>query len=122
MVTAGRPYYAPLAEAPLVQAEEGFADAVRQGLRDLHRPDLLARNPLLRTRLARGVADPSPPGAEVLRRLLETGVDTLRGHPRDDKLLQVAPKAVRLRQARHRPRRSHRRLADARAADGRRAR
>ena len=57
----------------LVLSQPDFADAVRQGLKDLARPDLLARNPLLRTRLladaaagdrrGRRRARPSPPRA-----------------------------------------------------------
>ena len=34
----------------LVLSQTEFDDSVRQALRDLRRPDLLARNPLLRTR------------------------------------------------------------------------
>jgi len=37
----------------LVLSQADFTSAVRQALRDLHRPELLARNPLIRTRLAR---------------------------------------------------------------------
>ena len=40
----------------LVLSQADFADAVRQALRDLHRPALLARNPLRRTRLAHDYA------------------------------------------------------------------
>ena len=74
---------------PLVLSQADFTDAVRHGLRDLHRPDLLARNPLLRTRLAHDFADTKPPDAEVLARLLLAAVDALRRHPRDDKLLRA---------------------------------
>jgi hypothetical protein len=71
----------------LSQAE--FTDAVRQALRDLHRPELLARNPLLRTRVARDYAAADQPGAEALEGLVRAAVDTLRHHPRDDKLLRA---------------------------------
>ena len=37
----------------LVLSHPDFEAAVRQGFKDLRRPDLLARNPLLRTRLVR---------------------------------------------------------------------
>ena len=40
----------------LVLSQADFTDAVRQALRDLHRPELLARNPLIRTRLAHDYA------------------------------------------------------------------
>jgi hypothetical protein len=74
---------------PLVLSQADFSDAVRHGLRDLHRPDLIARNPLLRTRLAHDVAGMKPPDAKVLESLLLAAVDTLRRHPRDDKLLRA---------------------------------
>ena len=60
-----------------------------RGCSDLHRPDLLARNPLLRTRLARDFAGTQPPDAEALASLLLAAVDVLRRHPRDDKLLRA---------------------------------
>jgi hypothetical protein len=74
------------ADEPLVLSQAGFSDAVRQGLRDLHRPELLARNPLLRTRLGRDIAGPDPPDADALAALLLGAVSALRAHPRDDKL------------------------------------
>jgi AAA ATPase domain len=76
-------------EDALALSHEAFTDAVRQALRDLHRVELLARNPLLRTRLAGDYAGPDAPGAETLASLLRTAVDTLREHPRDDKLLRA---------------------------------
>jgi hypothetical protein len=51
---------------------------VRQALRAISRPDLLARNPLLTA----GVA----PDAQALHRLLSDAVAGLRDHPRDAKL------------------------------------
>lgn len=76
-------------EQPLVLSQAGFTDAVRQGLRDLHRPDLLARNPLLRTRLFQDFVGAEPRNAEALARLLLTAVDALRRHPRDDGRLRA---------------------------------
>ena len=70
-------------------SQADFTDAVRQALRDLHRPDLLARNPLLRTRLAHDYAGAEEPDAEALAGLLRASVDALRQHPRDDKLLRA---------------------------------
>lgn len=67
---------------PLVLSQGEFADAARQALRDLHRPDLLARNPLQRTRLLREHGG-------ALERLLRDAVDALAEHPRDDKLLRA---------------------------------
>ena len=67
----------------------GFNDAVRQALRDLHRPELLARNPLARTRLARDYAGLDEPDLDALAGLLRAAVDALGEDPRDDKLLRA---------------------------------
>ena len=63
-----------------------FDDAVRQALRDLRRPELLARNPLLRTRLVRDRAGDEEPNVATLEALVGAAVDALAEHPRDDKL------------------------------------
>ena len=63
-----------------------FDQAVRQALRDLRRRDLLVRNPLLRTRLVRDRAGTEEPSAATLEALVCAAVETLREHPRDDKL------------------------------------
>jgi hypothetical protein len=73
----------------LVLSQPDFADAVRQALRDLHRPELLARNPLVRTRLALDYAGAEEPDADTVEGLLQAAVETLRRHPRDDKLLRA---------------------------------
>jgi hypothetical protein len=70
----------------LVLSQPEFDDAVRQALRDLRRPDLLSRNPLLRTRLVRDRAGDEEPVAALLEALVGAAVETLREHPRDDKL------------------------------------
>jgi hypothetical protein len=73
-------------EAPLlVLSQPEFDAAVRQALRDLHRPDLLARNPLLRTRLVHDRAGAEAPGPATLETLVLAAVETLQEHPRDDK-------------------------------------
>jgi hypothetical protein len=77
------------ADDVLVLSQAGFSDAVRQALRDLHRPELLARNPLVRTRLAHDYAGADEPDAEALGGLLRAAVDTLRQDARDDKLLRA---------------------------------
>ena len=61
---------------------------VRQALRDLRRPDLLARNPLLSSRVvrARGGERPAP---AVLVDLVHEAAEMLRQHPRDEKLHRV---------------------------------
>jgi hypothetical protein len=77
----------PMVQPPLlVLSQPEFDQSVRQALRDLRRPDLLARNPLLRTRLARDHAAGQEPSAAVLEALVRAAVETLREHPRDDKL------------------------------------
>jgi hypothetical protein len=70
----------------LVLSQAEFDGSVRQALRDLRRPDLLARNPLLRTRLVHDRAGDDEPSAATLQTLLRAAVETLREHPRDDKL------------------------------------
>ena len=71
--------------ALLVLSQPDFGDAVRQGLKDLARPDLLARNPLLRTRLLADAAAGGPADAATLDRVLRAAVATLTHDPRDDK-------------------------------------
>jgi hypothetical protein len=72
-----------------VLSQQEFTDAVRQALRDLARADLLGRNPLLGTRLLQQAPGDQPPDAETLEALVRAAVDTLRQHPRDDKLLRA---------------------------------
>lgn len=80
----------PTQRAPVLVLSQGeFDAAVRQALRDLRRPDLLARNPLLRARLVRDRAGHDEPNAAVLNGLIGAAVTTLREHPRDDKLFRA---------------------------------
>jgi hypothetical protein len=77
----------PTAQPPLlVLSQPEFDDSARQALRDLRRPALLGRNPLLRTRLARDGSGSEEPTAATLEALVGAAVETLREHPRDDKL------------------------------------
>lgn len=78
------PTLRPAAEATLVLSRPQFADAVRQGLRDLHRPDALTQNPLTRTRLVDG--DGSSGSAAALAVLLREAVAALADDPRGQKL------------------------------------
>jgi len=75
----------PAAVAPGLSYAD-FAAATKQALRDFHRADLLAQNPLLRDGIA-------PLGASVgpaeLRAMLTETVETLFGNPRDEKLRRV---------------------------------
>jgi hypothetical protein len=72
-----------------VLSQEEFADAVRQALRDLPRTHLLGRNPLLGTRLLQEVVGDQVPDASMLEALVRAAVESLRQHPRDDKLLRA---------------------------------
>ena len=78
----------PLTVKPsvLVLSQPEFDQAARQAMRDLRRPDLLARNPLLRTRMVRDRAGTEEPGAATLEALVCAAVESLCEHPRDDKL------------------------------------
>jgi hypothetical protein len=73
----------------VVLSQPDFEQAVRQALRNLHRPDLLARNALLRTRLVRDRAASQEPTSAVLHDLIAEAVATLRVNPRDDKLFHA---------------------------------
>ncbi|MEU8798620.1 AAA family ATPase [Spirillospora sp. NPDC048819] len=82
----GAPVTPPTVSAPeLVLSQPEFAGAVRAALRDLHRADRLAGNPLLRSRLVREAAAP----AAELRRLVEEAARTLRDDPREESLYRV---------------------------------
>jgi hypothetical protein len=81
-VSSSRPVDPP----PLLLSQQEFDDSVRQALRDLRRPDLLARNPLLRTRLVRERSEDALSGSAAVQGLLHAAVDALRTHPRDDSL------------------------------------
>ena len=72
------PAAAPVPELALSQAE--FAAAAHQALRDLHRPDALAANPLQRARMTRRAE---------LSELVEQAVVALRADPRDAKLARA---------------------------------
>ena len=76
----------PTAQPPLlVLSQPEFDQAARQALRNLRRPDLLRRNPLLRTRLLRDHASDEEPDAATLETLVRAAVEALAEHPRDDK-------------------------------------
>lgn len=80
---------APAAPQLLVLSRPEFEQATRQALQHLRRPDLLARNPLLRTRLLHDHAPGGEPDAAALDGLLRAAVGALAAHPRDDKLLRA---------------------------------
>lgn len=77
-------------DAPLlVLAQDRFGDTVRQALRDLHRPERLARNPLLHTRALHDHTGGREPAAADLHELLGRAVAAAGAHPRDGKLLRA---------------------------------
>lgn len=75
--------------APVVAlSQQAFGDAVRRALRDLHRPDALVANPLMRSRL---IADRPERGGgpAVLCEAIEEAVNSLAADPRDAKLARA---------------------------------
>ncbi len=79
--------------ALLALSRQEFAQAVRSLLRDMHRPDRLVHNPLLRCRLVESRLPVTPAGADpgqearlrALREVLDEAVVTLQASPRDAK-------------------------------------
>ena len=78
----------PHAPQPIALSEPEFAEAVRQALKELRRPDLLAHNPLLRSRCLRDWGEPEPTPAE-LQALLREGAAILADGPKTQKLHRV---------------------------------
>lgn len=68
----------------LVLSQPEFAEAVRQSLRHYTRPDLLANNPLLRSRMVLASADPANP-ISTLQDLLQQAIISLTHNPKDAK-------------------------------------
>jgi hypothetical protein len=79
----------PDREHPLILGEDDFAEAVREALRHLHRPDLLGLNRLARTRLVPAQERGTEAATDRLVTLIDEGVDQLRLHPRDEKLVRA---------------------------------
>lgn len=74
----------------LVLSHTEFKEAVRQALHDIRRPEMLERNVLSRTRLAKEAAGPgAEPDASTIESLIMDGVDSLRRDPRDVKRLRA---------------------------------
>src|SRR5262245_20919687 len=72
--------------APGGLAYADFAAAGKSALRDYHRPDLLARNPLMRSGTDKLGASPGPP---QLQAFLSRAVKAVLDNPRDEKLRRV---------------------------------
>ncbi len=73
------------APSVVVLSQEAFAEAVRQALRDMSRPDLLADNPLLKTRLL-GKEKAAEARVAYLQEMLRHAAATLLTTPKDAKL------------------------------------
>ncbi|HSF97719.1 MAG TPA: hypothetical protein VLA55_03410 [Ornithinibacter sp.] len=78
---------APSEPELLVLSHTDFEAAVRQAMRDLHRPDLLALSPLVRTRLVASLDGAT--GAQALEELIRAAASSLAGDPRDDRLFRA---------------------------------
>ncbi|MCL6509610.1 MAG: ATP-binding protein [Anaerolineae bacterium] len=89
-MTFSQPEQAKLSSPVLVLSQPEFEDAVRHALRNYTRPDMLAGNPLLRSRLALEAAEQETTGARAtpvtLQALLRDAAATLIGNPKDEKL------------------------------------
>jgi len=66
----------------LTLSQPEFIEAARQALRDYTRPDLLAQNPLMRSRL---VAETGEIAVATLQKLLRAAAYSLTGNPKDEK-------------------------------------
>jgi hypothetical protein len=78
-----------LMKAPLmVLSQPEFVEAARQALRDYTHPDLLAANPLMRSRLAIEVAE-QPASPSTLQARLREAAATLTGNPKDEKFYRA---------------------------------
>ena len=80
----------PAADPVIFLSRDDFSSAVKQALQDYTRPNELAGNPLLRSRL---VSDAAGKGSrertEVLKSKIRESAEALRVHPRDEKLFQA---------------------------------
>ena len=81
----------PPASEPLIfLSQDEFSNAVKQALQDFARPGGLTGNPLLRSRLVSEIAGKgSRERSEVLKSKIKEAAETLRIHPRDEKLFRA---------------------------------
>lgn len=84
----GRPGETLVGETLVVLSQPEFGDAVRRAYHEYTRPDALATNPLARSRLVLEGSSSRDAGA-VLQALLREAAQSLRGHPRDEKLYRA---------------------------------
>ncbi len=78
----------PHTPQPMALSEPEFAEAVRQALKDVRRPDRLAQSPLLHSRCLRDRTDQEPTAALLQARLRE-GATLLTASPKTQKLHKV---------------------------------
>jgi hypothetical protein len=79
-----------IAERLIFLSRDEFGSAVKQALQDYAHPDGLAGNPLLRSRLVSEAAGKISKGrTEVLKAKINEATETLRVHPRDEKLFRA---------------------------------
>lgn len=71
----------------LVLSESEFAKAVRNAFRNFNNPDVLASNPLHRSRLLHN--DNAPPTPASLQALLRNAAEDFRNHPREQRLYRA---------------------------------
>ena len=77
-------------EPPIFLSRDAFGDAVKQVLHDFARPGGLTGNPLLRSRLVSETASKgSRERSEILKTKIKEAAETLRIHPRDEKLFRA---------------------------------
>jgi hypothetical protein len=82
----------PAVEALIVLSETEFAEAIRAGLRDFTQPDLLAGNPLARSRLVIdrvGLSAEARQRVATLQAIVRSSAETLQSSPRDAKLYRA---------------------------------
>ena len=80
----------PSSDPVIFLSREDFANAVKQALQDYARPNALAGNPLLRSRLVSDAASKSPrERTEILKARIREAAEALRVHPRDEKLFRA---------------------------------
>jgi hypothetical protein len=78
------------AEPVIYLSQDDFGRAVRQALQDFARPGGLAGNPLLKSRLVSEAADKdAKERIEILKSRIKEAAETLRVHPRDEKLFRA---------------------------------
>jgi hypothetical protein len=88
--TTGQTASPPTAEPLIFLSREDFSNAVKQALQEYARSSGLAGNPLLRSRLVSEAAGKSPrEKTEILKSKIREAAETLRVHPRDEKLFQA---------------------------------